>query len=57
MAYRYIFCVYDMWGQWHTRNEYIFQWYTAICIHRLCLLKKRLYIQIVPIYKMVIYVE
>jgi hypothetical protein len=22
------FCVYDMWGQWHTRNEYIFQWHT-----------------------------
>jgi hypothetical protein len=23
------FGVYDMWGQWHTRNEYIFQWYTG----------------------------
>jgi hypothetical protein len=21
------FGVYDMWGQWHTRNEYIFQWH------------------------------
>jgi hypothetical protein len=23
------FGVYDMWGQWHTRNEYIFQWHTG----------------------------
>jgi hypothetical protein len=23
------FCVYDMWGQWHTRNEYIFHWHTG----------------------------
>jgi hypothetical protein len=23
-----IFCVYDMWSQWHTRNEYIFRWHT-----------------------------
>jgi hypothetical protein len=23
------FGVYDMWGQWHTRNEYILQWHTG----------------------------
>jgi hypothetical protein len=25
VAYKYNFYVYDIWDQWHTRNEYIFQ--------------------------------
>jgi hypothetical protein len=30
------FGVYDMWDQWHTRNEYIFQWHTGNWPYILC---------------------